>query len=77
MPSDADQELRIVGIADVGREHGIVGRFLAQLMRFASKQPHQRIEPEQGGRHPRQQQLRPIDSRHVGELMGDDRLGIA
>ena len=43
---DADQQLGIIGIDDVGGEHAVVGRFLAQLVRFAGEHPDQRIEPE-------------------------------
>ena len=59
------------------REHGVVGRFLAQLVRFAGQQPDQRIEPEHRDGDARQQQLGPVEPGDVGQLVGDDRLGLA
>ena len=75
VPGNADQQLGVIGIGDISREHGVVGRFLAQLVGFAGEQPDQRIEPEQCGRHARQQQLDPVHPRDVGQLVGDDRFG--
>ena len=75
VPRDADQQLGIIGVDDVGCKDAVVGRFLAQLVRFAGKQPDQRIEPEQGGRDAREQQLDPVHPGDVGKLVGDDRFG--
>ena len=46
VPRHADKQLSIVGIGDIGRKHCVVGRFLAQLVRFAGEHPDQGIEPE-------------------------------
>ncbi len=77
MPRYADQQLGIVRIGDVRREHGVVRRFLAQLVRFAGEHPHQRVEPEERGRDPGQQQFGPVHARNVRKLMSDDRLCLA
>ena len=74
---DPDQQLGVIGIGDIRREHRVVGGFLAQLVRFAGQQPDQRVEPEQGGGDAGQQQLDPVHAGDVGELVGDDRLGFA
>ena len=77
MTGDADQQLRIIGIDDVGCEHGVVGGFLAQLMGFAGQDPDQGVEPEQGRRDPGEQQLDPVEPGDVRKLVGDDRFGFA
>ena len=55
----------------------VVGRFLAQLVRFAGEHPDERVEPEEGRRDPGEQQLDPVEPGDVRQLMGDDRLGFA
>ena len=57
VPSDANQQLSVIGIGDISRKDAIVGCFLAQLVGFAGEQPDQRIEPEQRRCHARQEQL--------------------
>ena len=74
---NADQQLSIIGVGDVGREHCVIGRFLTQLVRLAGELPNKRIEPEKRSGNPRQQQLHPVHARDMGELMGDDRFGFA
>jgi hypothetical protein len=49
---NANQQLGIIRVLDIRAEHRVVGGFLAQLVSFASKHPHQRIEPEQSDRDP-------------------------
>jgi len=39
MARDADQQLGIIGSGDVSGEHGVVGGFLAQLVRLARQDP--------------------------------------
>ena len=77
MAGDPDQQLGIIGIGDIRPEHRVVGGFLAQLVGFARQDPDQRVEPEQRGRNPGQEQLDPIHPRDVRQLVGDDRLGLA
>ena len=77
VPRHSDQQLGIIGVGDVGGEHGVVGGFLAQLVRLSRQQPDQRIEPEQGRRDSGEQQLGPVHARDVRQLVGDDRLGFA
>ena len=47
VPGDADEQLGIIGVRDIGGQHGVVGGFLAQLVGFAGEQPDERVEPEQ------------------------------
>ena len=77
VPGNADQQLCVVGVDDVGGENAVVGGFLAQLVRLASEHPHQRVEPEQGGGDPGEQQLDPVHAGNVGKLVGDYRFGFA
>lgn len=73
--SYADQQLGIIGVRDVSGENGVIRGFLAQLVRLAGEPPHERIEPEECRRNSGKQQLHPVHSGDVRQLMGDDCLG--
>ena len=73
---DPDQQLGVIGIGDVGAEHGVIGGFLAQLVRFAGQRPGERIEPEDGGGDAGEHQLGPVEPGDVRQFVGDDRLGL-
>lgn len=74
VPGDADQQLGIVGIDDVGAKNAVVGGFLAQLVSFAGKHPDERVEPEERSRDTREEELDPVEPRNVRKLVRNDGL---
>ena len=77
VPGDADEQLRIIGVHDIGGQHGVVGGFLPQLVGFAGEQPYERVEPEHRRRDAGEQQLDPVHASDVGKLVRNNRFRFA